>query len=156
METFFARGPRAPSYLPHDDTEFEGHPPEDARSTEIAVENAKRTIRQILTEERRRSHRDALPDLAPQVAVDYLEPLPRRDWSRPRGPLARLRGFRADVRHVFWPCLFGLVIWQPLLVLVALFVFFCIVLAGQAVFGAERMEALRLAALDLVPARWRP
>ncbi len=164
METFFSRGQNPQIFLTHDDTEFEGHPPEDAASTEIAVQNATRTIREILTEDRRRASRRALPELAPQVPEDYLEPLPGQVWAPPRtgvrrrivDRLKRLRGFRPNVWHAFWALAFLIVLWQPVVVLVTLFIGFWIVLLGHVVFGATRMRQLRIVIVSFMPRRWMP
>lgn len=164
METYFSRGHEPRAYLTHDDTEFEGRTPSDASTPEIAVENARKTIHKILVEDRRRIRSSALPELAPQVAEDFLEPQPRRDWAQGRtGVVERVRmairhltDSRIDARHVFWPVTFALVLWQPAVVLVMLFVTFCLVLLGHMIFGVSRMARLRTLALGLLPARWLP
>ena len=164
METYFSRAQNPQVFLSHDDSEFEGHPPVDAASTEIAVENAKQTIREILTEERRKASRRALPELAPQLSEDYLEPLPGQVWGRRRSGLRhrfddllkRLKGFRPGAWHLFWASAFVLVLWQPVVVLVTLFIGFWLVLLGHVIFGDARMRRLRDGALALVPRRWMP
>ncbi|PIV77845.1 MAG: hypothetical protein COW54_12745 [Rhodobacteraceae bacterium CG17_big_fil_post_rev_8_21_14_2_50_63_15] len=164
METHFSLGHQQNNFLTHDDTEFVGHPPSDALTSEIAAENALITIRQILIEDRRRHRRNALPDLAPQVPVEFLEPLPRRAWEEQRGgPASRLRtalqrliGGRLDARLLFWLAAFVLVLWQPVVVLVTLFGTFWLVLLGHVIFGVSRMKRLRDVVLGLLPSRGSP
>lgn len=164
METYFTRGGDVRSYLPHDDSDFEGRAPKDAETTEIAIENARKTIHRILVEDRRRNRSSALPELAPQLPVDFLEPQPKQVWgSGQDGSLQRgwaavkaMFGGRIDVRHIFWPVAFALVLWQPTLLLVLLFVTFWLVLIGHMIFGVSRMARLRDMALGLLPARWLP
>lgn len=127
-------------------TEFEGRAPADAASTEIAVENAKMTIRALISDNRRALRREALPELAPQVEISALEPLSAtRAAPEPRKPglARRLHALRPGPRHLFWALAFGLVWWQPVATLIAMFIGFCCVLTGQMVFGAERMQQIR-------------
>jgi hypothetical protein len=164
METYFSRGHEPRAYLTHDDTELEGRAPSDASTPEIAIENARKTIHKILVEDRRRIRSSALPELEPQVPEDFWEPQPRQDWAqgqmgavvRARMAVGRLFGGRIDARHVFWPVIFALVFWQPAVVLLMLFVTFCLVLLGHVIFGVSRMARLRSLALGLLPARWLP
>lgn len=127
-------------------TEFEGRAPADAASTEIAVENAKTTIRSLILDDRRVMRRDALPELAPQVEISGLAPLSASHATptgRKPGLARRLRGMRPAPRHLGWALVFGLVWWQPAVVLIAMSIGFFCVLIGQAVFGAERMQEMR-------------
>jgi hypothetical protein len=137
METHLPRVPIQKTYFSHHNSELPGRSPVDAASTEQAVENAMSTIREILTEERRKTRRHVLPDLAPHVLVEHLEPV-RKQAKTPRaGVLSRLSGLRPSVRHLKprhagWLGAFALVLWQPLPVLI-----------GYALFGPERMTQLR-------------
>ncbi|MFU8776822.1 MAG: hypothetical protein ACNA7M_04040 [Roseovarius sp.] len=106
------------------------------------------TIREILTEERRKTRRHALPDLAPHVPVEHLEPVRGRALVRRIGLLARIKGvawrpMRRRPRHAGWLAAFALVLWQPLPVLIAMFIGFWLVFIGYALFGPERMTHLR-------------
>lgn len=164
METYFSRGHEPRAYLTHNDTEFEGRTPSDASTPEIAVENARKTIHKLLVEDRRRIRSSALPELAPQVPEDFLEPQPRRDWAqgrtgaaeRARTAIRGLIGSRIDARHVLWLALFVLVVWQPAVVLVILLVTLLLVLLGHMIFGVSRMVRLRNLAEGFLPARWLP
>ena len=148
METHLPRVPIQKTYFSHHNSELPGRSPVDAASTEQAVENAMSTIREILTEERRKSRRHVLPDLAPHVLVEHLEPV-RKQAKTPRaGVLSRLSGLRSSVRHLKprhagWLGAFALVLWQPLPVLIAMFIGFWLVFIGYALFGPERMTQLR-------------
>lgn len=164
METYFSRGPEPRVYLGHDDKELEGRAPIDASTPEIAIENARKTIHKILVEDRRRIRSGALPELAPQVPEDFLEPQPRREWERERSGakerarmiIGRMFGSRIDARYVFLLMIVALVLWQPTVVLVILFVCFWLVLLGHMIFGVSRMARLRNLGVGLLPSRWLP
>ncbi|MDT8328844.1 MAG: hypothetical protein RQ750_15905 [Roseovarius sp.] len=173
MTTQTPRGAYPQSYLPHVGSEFEGHAPADASSTDEAVENAMATIRDILTEERRTSSRRSLPDLAPGLIGTHLVPRPKRRAKQPQSSvskgrasrrlaglgtpaalMARLKGLRPKPVHSLWLAAFGLVLWWPMLVLVILFIAFWLVVLGAAVFGVERMQGLRAKVIEVLPTGW--
>ena len=148
METHLPRVPTQKTYFSHHNSELPGHSPVDAVSTEQAVENAMSTIREILTEERRKTRRHVLPDLAPHVPVEYLQPVNAPASKRRDGLLARLKNLRPQAvrvtpQHAGWLAAFALVLWQPMPVLIAMFLMFWIVFFGYAIFGPERMTHLR-------------
>lgn len=147
METHFSKGACPQPYLPHNGAEFEGRTPPDAVTTEIAVENALSTIREILIEQRRDSSRRSLPDLSPQIPVEFIDPLPsrqhaiRQSWTeffKRQGSAFLARLVRPE--SIFWISVFSLVIWQPLLVMIVLFVSYWVVLLGVVIFGRERLN----------------
>jgi hypothetical protein len=148
METHLPRVPIQKTYFSHHNPELPGRSPVDAVSTEQAVENAMSTIREILTEERRKTRRHVLPDLAPHVAMEHLQPVHAQAPKRRGNLLARLKKFRPHAlrlkpRHAGWLAAFALVLWQPMPVLIAMFIGFWIVFLGYALFGPERMTHLR-------------
>lgn len=156
METHLARVQNPTTHFSQHNTEFSGEAPQDAASTEQAVENAILTIREILTEERRKTRRHALPDLAPHVPDEHLEPvkskLSRRRialWSRVKA--LHSQSFTLNFRHAGWLVVFALVLWQPLPVLIAMFIGFWMVLFSYAIFGAQRMKQLRSQLLHRIP-----
>jgi len=139
-------------YPPHPDTEYEGHPPEDAASTELAVRNAIATISEIMVEDRRRRGSETLPELAPQVEMEAVAPRARRGHGRRAGAappaqgqglLARLGALRPKTQHVGWAIAFGAVLLWPKAVLITAFALFCLTLTGFALFGPARMSDLR-------------
>ncbi|WP_454274153.1 hypothetical protein [Roseovarius sp. MBR-154] len=137
-------------YPPHPDTEYEGHAPPDAASTEIAVRNAITTISEIMAEDRRRRGSDALPDLAPPVAMETVAPrkgrkrrAQARNPKQGAGALARIRAFRPKTQHLGWALAFAAVLLWPRVVLIAAFALFCLTLIGGALFGTERFTSLR-------------
>ncbi|MGK8235491.1 hypothetical protein ACLGGT_15155 [Roseovarius sp. MS2] len=106
------------------------------------------TIREILTEERRKTRRHVLPDLAPHVPVEHLEPVRAQTPKRRAAVLSRLmnlrpRALKLKAHHAGWLAAFALVLWQPMPVLIALFIGFWMVFLGYALFGPERMTHLR-------------
>ncbi|WP_040650570.1 hypothetical protein [Roseovarius sp. 217] len=156
METHLPRVQDPKMYFSHHNTEFEGRAPRDAASTEQAVENAITTIREILTEERRKTRRNALPELAPHVPVEYLEPVKAKATARRVRLLSRIKSLRprsleVKPHQVGWLAAFALVWWQPLPVLIAMFIGFVLVFLGYAIFGPERMTQVRSRLL-----RWLP
>ncbi|SFO31975.1 hypothetical protein SAMN04487859_1263 [Roseovarius lutimaris] len=168
MTTQSPGGANPQSYLPHVGSEFEGHAPADAASTEEAVENAMATIREILSEDRRATSRRSLPDLAPEGLASHLVARPKRGpkkakkaTAEPGKParlgdrVARLKALRPKPRHAFWLAAFAVVWVWPMFVLAILFVGFWLVVLGAAVFGLERMKDLRDKALDAAPKSWR-
>src|SRR6056297_3467115 len=137
-------------YPPHPDREFEGRPPPDAASTDLAVQNAIATISEIMNEDRRRANSDTLPDLAPQVAMHAVQPHAKKKPQKPKavpkarvGLWSRLRAFRPDARHATWALVFAAVLIWPRAVLIVGFALFCLALIGVAIFGPERMTGLR-------------
>jgi hypothetical protein len=150
MEYDLRRAGGAGLYPPHPDREFEGHPPPDAASTDIAVQNAIATINTIMNEDRRRANIDTLPDLAPQVALRSVQPhtkkKPQTAKAAPKarvGLWSRLWAFRPDARHATWALVFAAVLIWPRAVLIVGFALFCLALIGVAIFGPERMTDLR-------------
>jgi len=150
MEYDLRRAGGAGLYPPHPDREFEGHPPPDAASTDIAVQNAIATINTIMNEDRRRANIDTLPDLAPQVALRSVQPHSKKKSQKAKaapkarvGLWARLRAFRPEPRHVTWVLVFAAVLIWPRAVLIVGFALFCLALIGVAIFGPERMTGLR-------------
>lgn len=139
--------------------EFPGRAPEDAATTEIAVQNAVRTIGHLIREERQRRERAGLPDLVLPDEMDAERQAPARQGRRARKPqgargmLARLRGFRPGPVHALWAVAFGAVLLWPKTVLVGLFAGFVICLVGVALFGPEILERLRERASRLLV--WR-
>ena len=173
MTTQSPRGVNPQSYLPHVGSEFEGHAPADAASTDEAVHNAMATIREILTEERRTKSRQSLPDLAPGTVASHLVVRPKRgpkkakkaapksamtaklaDIGKPADLIARLKTLRPKPHHGLWLAAFALVWWWPMFVLAPLFVGFWLVVLGAAVFGLDRMKDLRGKALAALPKSW--
>ncbi|SLN64160.1 hypothetical protein ROG8370_02965 [Roseovarius gaetbuli] len=167
------RGVNPQSYLPHVESELEGHAPADASSTDEAVENAMATIRDILTEERRTTSRRSLPDLAPGALASHLVARPKRGPQKAKkaagkltktfklggmfksgDPMARLKATRIKPRHALWVLPFGVVMVWPTFVLATLFVGFWLVVLGAAVFGIEGMKDLRAKALAVLPDSW--
>tara|TARA_R100000935_G_C2777510_1_gene140275 strand:+ start:277 stop:861 length:585 start_codon:yes stop_codon:yes gene_type:complete len=148
METHLPRVPNQKTYFSHHNSELPGRSPADAVSTEQAVENAMSTIREILTEERRKTRRHVLPDLAPHVPVEHLEPVRAQTPKRRVAVLSRLmnlrpRALKLKPHHAGWLAAFALVLWQPMPVLIAMFIGFWMVFLGYALFGPERMTHLR-------------
>lgn len=143
METHVPRTAVQKTYFSHHNPELPGRSPADAASTEQAVENAIATIREILTEERRKTRRHVLPDLAPHVPVDHVAPARSKSGARRAGLVARVKGLRLKPYHAGWLVAFALVLWQPMAVLIVLFIAFWLVVIGYAVFGPERMMQLR-------------
>jgi len=144
--------------------ECEGRTPQDAATTEIAVQNAMRTIEALMCEDRVRRRRDGLPDL---VLPDDLAagPAPRepRAWrarrsgcgsgqgsGRARGTMARLLAWRPGPMHAAWALAFAAVLLWPKVVLIGLFAGFVICLVGVALFGPEILERLRDGVMRLV------
>src|SRR6056297_315375 len=137
-------------YPSHPDTEYEGHAPADAVSTEIAVRNAITTISEIMAEDRRRRGSDALPELAPPLAMEAAAPRKgrkrRRSTAEPRKGTAlgaRMLAFRPKPQHLGWALAFAAVVLWPRVVLIAAFALFCLTLIGCALFGVERLAGLR-------------
>lgn len=150
MEYDLRRAGGSGLYPPHPDREFEGRPPPDAASTDIAVQNAIATINSIMNEDRRRANIDTLPDLAPQVALQSVQPhakkKPQKAKAAPKarvGFWSRLRAFRPEPRHATWALVFAAVLIWPRAVLIVGFALFCLALIGVAIFGPERMTGLR-------------
>lgn len=144
METHLLRGQTSRTYYPNHNTEFQGSAPDDAVSTELAVKNAVSTIRSLLTEERRKKRRQALPDLAPHISVEHLEPVANKSAVRRISLWSRIKTVHLLPRHMGWLALFVLVLWQPLPVLIAMFIGFWMVFLGYAIFGADRVTQLRI------------
>lgn len=137
-------------YPPHPDTEYEGHAPPDAASTELAVRNAITTISEIMVEDRRRRGSDALPELAPPVGMEAVAPRKRRkrrahsaDPRQAAGLRARLGSFRPKAQHLGCGLALASVLLWPRVVLIAAFALFCLTLIGCALFGPERLTGLR-------------
>jgi hypothetical protein len=137
-------------YPSHPDTEYEGHAPADAVSTEIAVRNAIKTISEIMAEDRRRRGSDALPELAPPLALEAAAPRQgrkrRRSTAAPQqgtGLVARMLAFRPKPQHLGWALAFAAVLLWPRVVLIAAFALFCLTVTGCALFGVERLAGLR-------------
>ncbi|GAW34448.1 hypothetical protein RA2_01496 [Roseovarius sp. A-2] len=150
MEHDLPRAGAPVPYPPHPDTEYEGHAPADAVSTEIAVRNAITTISEIMAEDRRRRGSEALPELAPPVAMEAVAPRRGRKRRQPAagprkgtGLRARILAFRPKPQHLGWALAFAAVLLWPRVVLIAVFAIFCLTLIGCALFGVERLTGLR-------------
>lgn len=129
--------------------EYEGHTPEDAATTELAVHNALRVIRGLMVEDRRRRARAGLPDLAlpDEFAAEQGDAA-----HATRGMTRSARS--ADVRrrvllYVAWTAGFAAVLLWPKTVLLGLFAMFVISLVGVALFGPEILERLREQVMQL-------
>lgn len=156
METHLPRVQTQGTYFSHYNTEFEGQAPQDAASPEQAVENAILTIREILTEEQRKTRRHALPDLAPHVPIEHLQPVKSKASKVRSGLLSGLKALRSNSfkprsQHAGWLAAFALVLWQPMPVLIAMFIGFVLVLLGYVIFGPERMTQVRFQLLSRIP-----
>ena len=150
MEYDLRRAGGSGLYPPHPEREFEGRPPPDAASTDLAVQNAIATINSIMNEDRRRANIDTLPDLAPQVALRSVQPHAKKKPQKVKAASkarvsvgAWLRAFRPEPRHVSWALVFAAVLIWPRAVLIVGFALFCLALIGVAIFGPERMTGLR-------------
>jgi len=136
--------------------ELPGRTPEDAATTEIAVQNAVHTIGELMREERKRRQRAGLPDLAlpEEIAAEQRAHGPKARRARKqqgaRGMLARMRGFRPAPVHALWVLAFAAVLLWPKVVLAGLFAGFVICLVGVALFGPDILERLRERAVGLV------
>jgi len=136
--------------------EYQGRTPEDAATTEIAVQNAVRTIGELMQEDRKRREREGLPDLVLPDDLVAERPAPglraRRAGRSARigTAMARLRAWRPRPVHGAWAAAFAAVLIWPRVVLIALFAGFVVCLAGVALFGPEILERLRDRVMRLV------
>lgn len=122
--------------------EYAGRTPEDAATTEIAVQNAMRTIEGLMQEDRKRRARAGLPELAlpDELASAQAEPRRRnRGARRTRSAPA----WRPGLVHGAWAAAFVSVLLWPRAILIVLFVLFVACLVGVALFGPEMLERLR-------------
>jgi len=163
MKNDFVRIMGPVPYPPHRDTEYEGRPPEDAGTTDMAVRNALATISEIMVEDRRRRGSDILPDLAPPVEPEVAAPRPRRkrrakSAQARRGPgvMAGLRAVRLRAQHLGWALAFGAALIWPKAVLIAAFALFCLTLIGCVLFGADRVQGLRARLREICDAGFPP
>lgn len=136
--------------------EYEGRTPDDAATTEIAVQNAVRTIEELMREDRKRREREGLPELV--MPDDLAARTPKRGPKEPRArrsgrgrdTLARLLAWRPGLVHWAWAAAFAAVLLWPKVVLIALFAGFVICLVGVALFGPEILDRLRDRVMRLV------
>lgn len=168
------------AYLPHEGREFTGHAPPDAESPEIAEKNAETAIHNILVEQKREVSHKSLPDLAPTISPDMVEPA-RKKVKHPRRTnpyiakarqklripkLARLspsRGlewladrvlnYRPTRTHTIIAVLAAIMYLRPWLIPIVLFVSFWVVLIAYLSLGPDRVAEIVVGAWRRLAAR---
>lgn len=135
MTQYDSRRPDPLCYLPHEGREFEGRPPKDAISPEIAERNADLAIRRIMAAQKREMNRNSLPELAPADPQAGAGAVPGR-------PRRAVRGSRRTGRLAMLAVIALVMVWRPWLLPSVLFGVFFFVLITYLTIGPDRVAEL--------------